>query len=327
MFCPVCRAEYREGFTFCSDCQMDLVPKLEETDSESGYFLLWEGEDAVLHDSLLEVFQKENLPYVDTPLDVYRLGSANPLLLQVGPKFGFAVSVSNKDRERAIRILAQLLEIEPLETIPESLLPPHRAHISEVSATNQPWDDAAQGVEIWAGDNLRELEFLESALNGIGITSRRITEPGSPVNLVVQAEDERAAREIRRQVGESAVPPESGPEPPGSIWFDDPVQSYMPVWIIGLVDVLFGFALVMIPVQGEWMSALLGLISFVMGASQLGGYWMMYQAVRYEISPWRFVFLAFIPFAFVWYYFERYSKRRASSRLPIAVRMRMPSAR
>lgn len=28
MFCPECRAEYREGFTRCSDCNVDLVEQL-----------------------------------------------------------------------------------------------------------------------------------------------------------------------------------------------------------------------------------------------------------------------------------------------------------
>ena len=28
MFCPKCRAEYREGFTTCSDCHIDLVDVL-----------------------------------------------------------------------------------------------------------------------------------------------------------------------------------------------------------------------------------------------------------------------------------------------------------
>ena len=28
MFCPKCHAEYREGFTKCSDCHIDLVSKL-----------------------------------------------------------------------------------------------------------------------------------------------------------------------------------------------------------------------------------------------------------------------------------------------------------
>lgn len=29
MFCPICRAEYREGFLECTDCDTDLVEELE----------------------------------------------------------------------------------------------------------------------------------------------------------------------------------------------------------------------------------------------------------------------------------------------------------
>jgi hypothetical protein len=28
MFCPRCKAEYREGFSRCADCNVDLVPEL-----------------------------------------------------------------------------------------------------------------------------------------------------------------------------------------------------------------------------------------------------------------------------------------------------------
>lgn len=30
MFCPKCRTEYREGFTVCADCHLDLVDALPE---------------------------------------------------------------------------------------------------------------------------------------------------------------------------------------------------------------------------------------------------------------------------------------------------------
>lgn len=30
MFCPICKAEYREGFTRCSDCDIELIAKLED---------------------------------------------------------------------------------------------------------------------------------------------------------------------------------------------------------------------------------------------------------------------------------------------------------
>jgi hypothetical protein len=33
MFCPECRAEYRPGFTRCSDCDVDLVHELPEPDT------------------------------------------------------------------------------------------------------------------------------------------------------------------------------------------------------------------------------------------------------------------------------------------------------
>jgi hypothetical protein len=32
MFCPRCRAEYREGFTQCADCLVPLVERLDEPD-------------------------------------------------------------------------------------------------------------------------------------------------------------------------------------------------------------------------------------------------------------------------------------------------------
>jgi hypothetical protein len=43
-----------------------------------------------------------------------------------------------------------------------------------------------------------------------------------------------------------------------------------------------------------------------------GGWWAIYQSLRYEKRPWRYVAIVFfIPAGFIWYYFERYrvSKR------------------
>jgi hypothetical protein len=37
----------------------------------------------------------------------------------------------------------------------------------------------------------------------------------------------------------------------------------------------------------------------------LGAFWMMYVSIRHEKSPLPMVLLAFVPFTFVWYYFER----------------------
>lgn len=32
-FCPVCRAEYRHGITYCSDCDVELVESLDGVDA------------------------------------------------------------------------------------------------------------------------------------------------------------------------------------------------------------------------------------------------------------------------------------------------------
>ena len=41
------------------------------------------------------------------------------------------------------------------------------------------------------------------------------------------------------------------------------------------------------------------------GAPTLGAFWMLYTAIRNERNPLPIVLLAFLPYAFLWYYFER----------------------
>lgn len=46
MFCPVCGAEHREGFTWCSKCEVSLVEELpaEETPESDTFASVFEGE-------------------------------------------------------------------------------------------------------------------------------------------------------------------------------------------------------------------------------------------------------------------------------------------
>jgi hypothetical protein len=37
----------------------------------------------------------------------------------------------------------------------------------------------------------------------------------------------------------------------------------------------------------------------------IGAFWMMYVAIRHENSPFPLILLAYVPYAFVWYYFDR----------------------
>ena len=56
MFCPICCAEYREGFLECTDCDVDLVEELEPKPAAPGFVklatLFSEGDIAVVKASL-----------------------------------------------------------------------------------------------------------------------------------------------------------------------------------------------------------------------------------------------------------------------------------
>ena len=63
MYCPICRAEYREGFLECSDCDVDLVEKLKRIPRMPGFVKLAtifrEGNIAVIKAS----FDKTEIEY------------------------------------------------------------------------------------------------------------------------------------------------------------------------------------------------------------------------------------------------------------------------
>ena len=63
MYCPACRAEYREGFLECTDCDVDLVKKLEPIRKMPGFVkmatIFREGNIAVIKAS----FDKTEIEY------------------------------------------------------------------------------------------------------------------------------------------------------------------------------------------------------------------------------------------------------------------------
>lgn len=69
MFCPTCKAEYREGFTRCADCDVDLVSKPEnqiEDEAEEIAVLLWQGEDPVAFSAVTSALRDAQIPFDET---------------------------------------------------------------------------------------------------------------------------------------------------------------------------------------------------------------------------------------------------------------------
>ena len=57
MYCPICRAEYREGFFECTDCDVDLVEKLEPLKKLPGFV------------KLATIFSEGDIAFIKTSLD------------------------------------------------------------------------------------------------------------------------------------------------------------------------------------------------------------------------------------------------------------------
>jgi len=185
-------------------------------------------------------------------------------------------------------------------------------------------DLSATSIEVWSGTDKNHVEFVEASLHGVGIPTLRKTEDPRTFRILIRPEDKARAAEIIRQIETNAIPQESLNLQPDYLWLDDPVRSYRFLWLIAALDLLV-LTLYSYMHLESLVDSIPHLFMSVAGfIAHIGEFWMIYQAVRYEIRPLRFVIFALVvPFSFVWYFHERYSKRTSVRRLPVAMRIRM----
>jgi hypothetical protein len=114
MFCPVCRAEYRQGFRLCADCDVGLVASRHEvvraeTPPPDQYgALLWRGDDAHFYLSLVKWLGQDVACY-GRPQRLPCAASDRDLGVESEPG-GFEVWVSESDFARAQWILESASE-------------------------------------------------------------------------------------------------------------------------------------------------------------------------------------------------------------------------
>jgi hypothetical protein len=54
-------------------------------------------------------------------------------------------------------------------------------------------------------------------------------------------------------------------------------------------------------------------VFLIYAVGPLGAFWMLYMAIRYERHPLPMILLAFLPYSFLWYYFERVHPKKHRS--------------
>lgn len=218
MFCPVCKSEYRQGFTRCADCGVDLVPALppepdppEPVPDDAGpdSVVLCQEDDPTTLTALLSALESSGIRFWDYPIHSHTalLGRPFPAKLAIGPLY--EVRVAESDLSAAQKALDEVLSQE--SGVPQSDItdgPGMQASVpDEVSADETLGEDATL-AEAWSGEAGDIESFLTTAFRENGIPTRRETPDGDPlrVRLLVPQEKMSRAQEIVREVVEGAPP-------------------------------------------------------------------------------------------------------------------------
>jgi hypothetical protein len=230
MYCPVCGAEYRPGFTECSDCQVALVAELARAQSgqmspqSASYATIWSGDDPLKHAEIVEALDREEIP----ARTLNREDRSFNLVTQ--PAFEVFVPVEFLDA--AHETLKQVAAVQDPEE-------PSGSGIFEIPADEDLSDEDYYGeqeeeegrkrvnldpqdasVEIWSGADADMANMITSSLYENDIACRRDPDPSNPdaadsesvsgqlaaTRIFVFPEDERRAKEIVREILNAAPP-------------------------------------------------------------------------------------------------------------------------
>jgi hypothetical protein len=146
MICPNCKAEYREGFTRCADCDVELVRELPAAalvvteppgdPDEDPFCSFWSGDDPRLHVELCELLDKESIPHKTLRREDH--------LFHVSkyPAFQMGIPFSMFERAEAVVKEAYGTDEDPQDA---ALLLPYEKQRVTTSRTITPWLPASRG--------------------------------------------------------------------------------------------------------------------------------------------------------------------------------------
>lgn len=240
MFCPLCRVEYRDGFTRCSDCDVALVDHLPAaaaggdpdapTDAE-GRELLWSGLSTRLYEAIRDALDAAGIPHTDAKREFGMLATfaETAHLIWIDPDQGHAArSMLEKvladpnaggPRHEAPN-LNDFAWMDPLKVRREVYThqsgPLEPAEVAESAGAvsgseplpnDLPEEFEAEGatVQVWSGDDAETAQFLKDSLSGVGIGCV-VHEDGNASCVLVLPADQSRAKEIVREVVEGAPP-------------------------------------------------------------------------------------------------------------------------
>jgi hypothetical protein len=241
MYCPKCGTEYREGFTHCTDCDVDLVWEppnrgivARHTDKwghvhdtvpgEPGdpnvdpFCSFWKGDDARVHAELCEVLDEAGIAHNTVFRRDHLFNLTNYPAYEVGVPFSMFELAENAVKEAygadaVDEVGARELQGRVLperssapRKLPAVLTPPVGEEIPGPPNAGEPgpWFPEDATEKVWSGNGLdvAQSEFLVAALHENGIRCR-VDQTAQGHEISVLPGDELRAREIVKEVLEN----------------------------------------------------------------------------------------------------------------------------
>lgn len=169
MFCPACKAEYRQGFTVCADCEVPLVYQLtypsdtpEEPEAgpsaeadEDPFCAFWSGDDPRIHAELCELLDHEGIPHKTIRREGRLFDLTSKSAFQLGVRFSFF--------EKAEAVIKEAYGggDEDSGNVTH-LLPTGKDHVTD-AGTFSPMFDLAKGYARAARDGSQQVETTDAA--------------------------------------------------------------------------------------------------------------------------------------------------------------------
>jgi hypothetical protein len=210
MFCPQCKAEYRSGFTHCSDCAVDLVERLPESDRRADAEVS-QSHSRVAYSTDQQqdcVFVCERLRAVGIPFEVFQ--QSHQFLKSVERKFEIRVPLNAYSRaEEVVRKGQADFTDEPEDQKVMELVVNDGVPFS--APANQDWDPAHWNpedatVEVWCERDQERTMMLELSLGENRIHARTEVLRDGSHKVLVLPRDESRGREIVREISKGTPP-------------------------------------------------------------------------------------------------------------------------
>ena len=235
MFCPICKTEYRPGFSECADCHVALVENLPDTGSadgdtpptdSEGLELLWRGLSPGLAGEIGDALDAVGIFHKDTDKDFGILPAFTQSAMFIWIKPGDraaaravlagAAAKQDGDPQDAGELVIDVPRVNPLsidrpvfnrahpqrdlegeDAEPEFGTPRERTPSDMVEDFDP--EDATR--EVWTGESEEMAQVFKDCLNGVGIGCV-VAEDGGKLRILVLPAAEGPAREVVREITE-----------------------------------------------------------------------------------------------------------------------------